>query len=223
MSDTNSQVKSLLLDAQLIVTNKFTVFSADSTVDKTKLGALQKKADEQIEQFKQPQVWLQQVVINHNDVFSCLLAINKVDVPKIDDLTTQVDALISILGTALTSANNSSVRTFSNTTNQPNRNQEALAVLGHIDGVMMDVMLMFMDKNIDLAGNNAYQAIIQKQDPLLKDYRKKLRDEKVMADEIDVMLLNGFAQNFQAVKEVNPYLKQLGEYNDFIKRGAAIA
>ena len=77
MADTNAPAKSLLLDTQLIVTNKFTVFASDATVDKTKLTALQKKADEHIELFKQPEVWLKQVTIDSaaeaDRIFSMLM------------------------------------------------------------------------------------------------------------------------------------------------------
>ncbi|MGH1437731.1 MAG: hypothetical protein ACRBG0_25060 [Lewinella sp.] len=219
MADTNAQAKSLLLDTQLIVTNKFTVFASDDAVDKTKLETLQKKADEQIQQFKQPEVWLKQVEIDRTKVFSCLLAINEVSVPQIDDLTAQVDVLIVILQEALVnSADNADAGRSDKTEAGPNRNQEALEGLQNIRRKTLGRFQFFMARGIDLATNADFQELRKRQVPLRDNYTKKLRDESVLADEIDVMLLNGFADAFQASEELAPFFKHYGELSDFIEQ-----
>jgi hypothetical protein len=223
MSDVNAPVKTLLRDVESIVTNQFTAFAAGDNVDKTKLAVLQKKADNEIERFKQPEVWLQPLVIEESDIFSCLLAINEIEIPELDELTTQVERLLKILETALPVSSSGSITDSVNITFEPNRNLETLGLLSHIDGVMIDVMLMFMEKNIDLAVNSDYTTTVTEQATLLKDYRKKLKDETVMAVEDDVTLLKLFAKTFKATEEVDPYLKDLGRYNDFIERRAAVA
>jgi len=218
MADTNAPAKSLLLDTQLIVTNKFTVFASDATVDKTKLTALQKKADEHIELFKQPEVWLKQVTIDRTKVFSCLLAINQVNVPDVDDLTAQIDALIGILKDALDNAVGTADDDKAAGSADPNRNQEALEALQNIRRKTLGRFQFFMARGIDLATDADFQALRKRQDPLRDNYTEKLRDESVLADEIDVMLLNGFATAFQASEELPPFLKHYGELSDFIEQ-----
>lgn len=223
MSDVNAPVKNLLRDVESIVTNQFETFSTGENVDKIKLAVLQKKLDNEIERFKQPEVWLQPLVIKESDIFSHLLAINKIEVPELDELATQIELLMGVLETALPASLSELTTNSVNITFEPNRNLETLGLLSHIDGVMIDVMLMFMEKNIDLAANSDYQATVTEQETLLKDYRKKLKEETVMAVEDDVTLLKLFAKTFQAVEEVDLYLKDLDQYNDFIKRRAAVA
>lgn len=218
MADANAPAKSLLLDTQLIVTNKFTVFASDASVDKTKLTALQKKADEQIELFKQPEVWLKQVTIDRTKVFSCLLAINQVNVPDVDDLTTQVDLLIGILQASLANAVGTVDDEKAAATTGPNRNQEALEGLQNIRRKTLGRFQFFMARGIDLATNADFQALRKRQDPLRDNYTNKLRDESVLADEIDVMLLNGFANAFQASEDLPPFFQHYGELSDFIEQ-----
>ncbi len=218
MADANAPAKSLLLDTQLIVTNKFTVFASDTAVDSTKLTALQKKADEQISLFKQPEVWLQLVIIDRTKVFSCLLAINQVNVPDVDGLTIHIDVLIGILKEALDNAVGTVDDDKAATSAGPNRNQEALEALQNIRRKTLGRFQFFMARGIDLATNADFQVLRKRQDPLRDNYTKKLRDESVLADEIDVMLLNGFASAFQVSEELPPFFKHYGELSDFIEQ-----
>lgn len=218
MTDNNADAKSLLLDSQLIVSNKFTVFSSDDSVDKTKLTKLQKKIDEEIEKFKKPEVWLQPLALDRTKVFSCLLAINGVNVPKIDDLTTHVEELISILNEALDTTAEAEENESSASNSEPNRNQEALAALQSIRRKILGRTQFFMARDIDLANDPTYKELRARQVPLRETYTEKLRDESIAANEIHVIFLNGFASAIQASEALEPFFKHYGELSDFIEQ-----
>ena len=218
MSVNNTDAKSLLLEAQIIVTNKFTVFSTDQDIDKDKLAKLQKKIDNEIERFKQPEVWLLPLVLDRTKVFSCLLKIHAVKAPNLDELTTQVDTLIGILDESLSNANESTENTESDTDNESNRNLEALAALQNIRRKVLGRSRFFMARGIDLATNDDYQALRNRQKPLIKTYSEKLQEESIIENEINVILLNGCANAIQGAKELEPFFKHFDEVSDFVEQ-----
>ena len=135
-----------------------------------------------------------------------------------DDLTTQVDLLISLLQASLDNAAGTVEDEKAAAATVPNRNQEALEALQNIRRKTLGRFQFFMARGIDLATNTDFQALRKRQDPLRDNYTNKLRDESVLADEIDVMLLNGFANAFQASEDLPPFFKHYGELSDFIEQ-----
>lgn len=219
MSQTNAQVKSLLLDAQSIVESKLQQFSADTAVDQSKVTSVQKKVNDEISAFRDPQIWLHTVVLDRAKVFSCMLAINKVNVPDVDALTTELNTLIKILDNARAAIDttNAAADDSKSATGPPNRNQEALAGLQNIRRKVLGRIQFFMAKGIDLATDATFKPLEARQKPLRENYTKALRNESVFADEMDVLFLNGFADSIQIAKTLPPFFQLYGKLSDFIE------
>lgn len=206
------------MDAQLIVSLKLNTFAADAQADQTRVAAIKKAVDDQIKRFNQPETWLTEVNLDQSQFFSCLVAINAVQSPDVDDLDAKVQALIKLLSDdKAASASAGSTATAAAGTAVPNRNQEALEALQNIRRKIMGRARFFMGQGIDLATDTTFQTLRARQKPLRENYTRQLRDETVLANEVDVVLLNGFAGAIQAATTLPPFFQHYGELSDFIE------
>lgn len=225
MAQTNAQIKGLLLDIQSVVESKLKQFTADTAVDQSKVTTIQDKVNEEIAAFRNPELWLHTVTMDRSKVFASMLAINRVNVPDLDKLSSEINSLSTILDTVRTNAMGTAATAAAvnnAATGAPNRNQEALSALTTVRNKISGRKLFFLGQGTNLATNPDFQPLEARQQPLWANYVSKLRSEDVMANEVDVLLLNSFAESISLSTTLPVFFQHYGELSDFIEERAPL-
>ena len=216
MPDQNARVKDLLMDTQFIVTNKFILFAADESIDQDRLNTLKQKADERITRFHAPRVWVRPVSLDADRVFSSMVAIEKINVPQLEELITALDGLIALLDTAFAGVEVSAPAAFDEKGAPGNFNLEAREALLDIRRKRLGRVRFFGNQGIDIVADPTYKTLIASQKPLLEECDAKLQSEAINANESNVFMLNGFAKAYQAAIETDVFLRHMEELNGYL-------
>ena len=220
MANSNAFLQSLVNDAQTICIEKFNLAETALGPGNNTLIILKSDLDRVFTELTKPDIWSNEVDADSEPIVEQIIVLGSADSSRPDGVVQQIQTILQLLENNILKPGLESLNTTPTTSGMNLQVLDALRLTRQQIGIRLRA---FAQAGDDLLQDTEFQALQERQDPLVDTYRDKLKANLIVSKQTDVIIIKRLGDLIAGTDTTDAFKTNYGKLSDFIQTKLPVA